>query len=451
VAGERCIGVLDDTSVADVREALSAYGVDVRRAVDQEALCFLTRDQWREPGELDSERKLAQVNATLEQARDAGFSGVRFAVNASWTLGPDIPVESVRHWEATVDAFEAPPDMPLSVICQYNHLRLPSALLEVGLRTHSLVVLEAQRYSNPYFDGPGILSGEAPAAAPSEGARVTRMLSQLRRTQLMDEAQPRSALAAERPHLPSLAGIAQGVARQSGSNERVPKANEEALSIVSHELRTPIATILGSAQVMTRLKGELPEEEQVTSLAAIVEEALRLGHVIDDLFVLAHVEDDRELLIEPVALGHLIERHLEVRQRRFPDRRLLFTGGPVESVVAADASYVEQILNNLLDNAERYGSPAAPILVVTAREGPELVVRVIDDGPSVEPAEAELVFEAFSPTTGRTRRAVGAGLAASKRLVEAHGGRIWTQRYDDGGTEFGFTLPLVTEGEQHGQ
>jgi signal transduction histidine kinase len=140
-----------------------------------------------------------------------------------------------------------------------------------------------------------------------------------------------------------------------------------------------------------------------------------------------------------------------LHRQRHPERGTEFASDPPEVIVAADVGYVAQILSNLLENAERYSPAAERILVETALEGDYVVIRIIDHGPNVGAAEHDLIFRPFAPPVAGPRRGPGAGLAASKRLVEAHGGRIWTQPSASGGTEFGFTLPIASEGGRDGQ
>ena len=438
--GEQCIYIVDDIEGEFLRDSLRRGGLNVASAEHEGALLLWTRAEWRQPGRLDSARKSAQVASILKRARTAGFAGVRLAVEMTWTLNPQIPVERLRHWEATLDTM-VPAGQSVSVICMYSRRRLAPALVEAGLRTHPLAIVDGELHENPYFAGPAILSGgSARAARATDATQLRRMISRVQRKNAGAdrESRVREDVGTGPVPRPSFLDVA--------SAESAPV---DAISGVSHELRTPVSTILGNAELLARLNGSLPEDERVASVTAILAEARRLTEVLDDLFVLW--QDIGPLAVEPVALNHTINRHLAIHRRRHPARAVDFAPESTEAAVAADQGYVLQILSDLLDNAERFSPPGERILIETALEGEHVAVRIVDQGPDVEAEERDLVFKPFLPAVVGLRRGSGAGLAASKRLVEAHGGRIWTQPSAKGGTEFGFTLPIASEGGSDGQ
>jgi two-component system sensor histidine kinase KdpD len=91
-------------------------------------------------------------------------------------------------------------------------------------------------------------------------------------------------------------------------------------------------------------------------------------------------------------------------------------------------------------------TPAGTRVAVTARqEGAHVAIRVIDDGPGISPGSEEHLFGLFyrDPTRARAASGSGIGLFVCARLVEAMGGRIWARRREEGGSEFGFTLPVL--------
>lgn len=75
--------------------------VDVESEINRGALKLWTRKEWRQPGRLDSQKKSGQVQRLIDDALKGGVSGIRFAVEMTWTLSPDIDAERLKHWEAT--------------------------------------------------------------------------------------------------------------------------------------------------------------------------------------------------------------------------------------------------------------------------------------------------------------------------------------------------------------
>jgi K+-sensing histidine kinase KdpD len=106
---------------------------------------------------------------------------------------------------------------------------------------------------------------------------------------------------------------------------------------------------------------------------------------------------------------------------------------------------VEQVIRNLLSNAEKYSSLTTPIEVRIERVANSMAISVLDRGRGFAPEEAELIFTPFyrSPRTADVAGGVGIGLAVCKRLIEVQGGRIWAHPRQDGGAEIGFSLPLA--------
>ena len=173
-AGERCIYIADDHTVEEAARALKEGGVDVDREAERGALLLWSRAEWRQPGDLDSEKKALQVGRFVEAALAAGFNGIRFAVEMTWTLGPDIAADRLRHWEATINRIFVP-GFPGRIICQYSRRLLPPAIVDGCLGTHPLAVLGDRIYPNFYYEAPLILSGG------SEAEKLDWKISQLKR------------------------------------------------------------------------------------------------------------------------------------------------------------------------------------------------------------------------------------------------------------------------------
>ncbi|TAK05981.1 MAG: GAF domain-containing protein [Candidatus Manganitrophaceae bacterium] len=182
--GEQCIYIADDQTVDQVTGALQSGGVDVARERNRGALLLWTREEWRQPGELDSEKKAAQVRRFIDAALSAGFSGIRFAVEMTWTLGPDISAARLKHWEATINRIFVP-GFPGRIVCQYSRSRLPAAVVETSLSTHPLVILGPQVSPNPFYEASLILDG------PSEAGKLNLMLSELTKAHQQTERKDR--------------------------------------------------------------------------------------------------------------------------------------------------------------------------------------------------------------------------------------------------------------------
>jgi PAS domain S-box-containing protein len=221
---------------------------------------------------------------------------------------------------------------------------------------------------------------------------------------------------------------------------------EAFLGILSHELRTPVTSIFAASALLTRPGMDDSTRDEL--IGDIGHEAERLRRLVQDLVVLARAERGTiQVHTEPVLLQHVMRRVCEQERRRHPSNRVELTVAPAMPIARADEAFVEQIVSNLLENAAKYGPPGGRIdLVVDAPDG-QPRVRVLDQGPGIDPAEAERLFEVFYRSE-RTSRVAGSGIGlfVAHRLVESIGGTIWARVRDDGpGAEFGFRLQAFAD------
>jgi K+-sensing histidine kinase KdpD len=234
------------------------------------------------------------------------------------------------------------------------------------------------------------------------------------------------------------------------TQEELRRANEskdEFLGLVSHELRTPITTIFGGARLL-RSRGErIDQESRDEILEDIERESERLYRIVEDLLVLARVELGQEVSTEPVLVRRIVEKTISAFTKRRPGRPIEFQTDPEPAPVRGSAVYLDQIMRNLINNADKYSPPGLSIEVWVRRVDDEIVVSVMDRGPGIPAEEIDLIFERFYRATGTAKHATGAGigLTVCKRLMEAQDGRIWAEPREGGGLVISFALPIETE------
>jgi signal transduction histidine kinase len=223
---------------------------------------------------------------------------------------------------------------------------------------------------------------------------------------------------------------------------------EAFIAVLSHELRTPITTILGASAVLTRPADRDHDERRQELLGDIASEAARLDRIVSDLVVLSRSERGiLESVLEPIGLHHVLGRVVADEARRWPGVDFRLDARRPYPVVLAEATYVEQVLRNVLGNAAKYGRRDGHVLVISEANHDEAIVRVLDDGPGFPADDADRLFEPFyrSPSFSRQVSGSGIGLFVCARLMEAVGGRIWAKPRPEGGAEFGFALRTVAE------
>ena len=225
---------------------------------------------------------------------------------------------------------------------------------------------------------------------------------------------------------------------------RANEAKDEFLGMVSHELRTPITTIFGGARLLRSRGDSLDVDSRASVLADIEQESDRLHRIVEDLLVLARVELGQEVITEPILVHRIAEKCISGFTKRRSGRAIELQVCDDTPPARASAVYVEQVIRNLVNNADKYSPPDRPIDVEVSLDSGEIVTTVRDRGPGIAAEELDRIFERFYRSAGTAREAGGAGigLTVCKRLVEAQSGRIWAERRDGGGLCVSFSLPL---------
>ena len=211
------------------------------------------------------------------------------------------------------------------------------------------------------------------------------------------------------------------------------------LADVSHELRTPLTVIAGNLEAM--LDGVHPADQ--AHLAPILEETRVMSRLIDDLRTLSESEAGTLALHpEPIDLEVMIE---EVVRSFAPTaaRNEVTVTAEVSSalpILELDPVRIREVLSNLIANGIRHTPSGGTVTVLAAIEGTDqLVMRVRDTGPGIDPAVRDQVFDRFVKGTGS--RGSGLGLAIARHLVEAHGGTLVVESTGSGGTTFRASIP----------
>jgi len=259
-------------------------------------------------------------------------------------------------------------------------------------------------------------------------------------------------------------------------NERLKindKAQKEFLNIAAHELRTPIQPIMGIADLLSsqlvhsyqRSDGNASEIAEISKeeIMMVARNARRLDNLASDLLMAAKMESlSTPLDFERVDLVKLIGDAIKETQRVIEEAgdstKILFERcGLYESVwVDADNLKIGRVLRNLLSNAVKFGKDGllvVSIQVTGARKdetGHNVTVSIRDNGCGIDDLIMPRLFSKFSSTTNGDKGGTGLGLFIAKKIIDAHGGRIWAENNKDtNGAEFNFSLPLTASLQQH--
>lgn len=220
-------------------------------------------------------------------------------------------------------------------------------------------------------------------------------------------------------------------------HERVPR-NTEVVQIV-HDFKNPLATI---ALEMCILEDKLIHTDLRGAITRVTQNVAYLDRMVQDLLDADSIESHGlEIHRRPTELRSLIEHAIE-RATATRDRARVFFEAPRPVSLALDDLRIERVVTNLLHNALKYSPSSTGVVIKLDVESDLVRVSVIDAGPGIRPEERRLVFEKYGrAASAHGHEGNGLGLYVSKRIVEAHGGRIGVEGVQPVGARFFFELP----------
>lgn len=223
-----------------------------------------------------------------------------------------------------------------------------------------------------------------------------------------------------------------------------PGVRVEDVAAISHDLKSPLATIALEVSVIQESLPARSSPDVRRSLARIERNVAFIDHMVHDLLDLASIDARRfQIRRAPTDIGillvELVERIVATRDR---ERLYLDVPGPI--VVLADAPRIERVVTNLIHNAFKYAPRGSPVIVRMREREQHVRISVVDHGPGLTPEESRYVFDKFRRTrSAESCEGTGLGLYVSRKIIEAHGGRIGVDSVIGSGSSFYFELPLT--------
>jgi two-component system sensor histidine kinase VicK len=230
----------------------------------------------------------------------------------------------------------------------------------------------------------------------------------------------------------------------------------EFINVAAHELRTPIQPILSLSQV---LQSKIKDTKQRELLDAIVRNAKRLQRLTNDILDVTKIESHSlNLNKEQFELSNVISNcisDIEDQDEKVRNGKLelFYEPSKQDIFVEADRVRISQVISNLLNNAVKFTEDGAVSIDVVVKEnnnngnynGNIIIVSVKDSGEGIDP---EILPKLFTKFATNSEKGTGLGLFICKSIVEAHGGRVWTQSDNTGGERrtgatFCFSLPIT--------
>lgn len=228
-------------------------------------------------------------------------------------------------------------------------------------------------------------------------------------------------------------------------NQELHRSNEDLQQFAfaaSHDLQEPLRTVSSFVTLLEKTATDKLTGKEREYLRYIAEGSERMRALIRDLLSYSQV-GQKPASTQLVDLNAVLNWVLQDLRERISESGANITWDPLPSVIG-DEEQLGQLLQNLISNAIKYARPGVkPIVKLSAAEKDhDWVIRVSDNGLGMESDYFQTIFAAFKRLHGKEIPGTGIGLAICRRVVEAHGGKIWVESVAGVGSTFCFSLPI---------
>lgn len=223
------------------------------------------------------------------------------------------------------------------------------------------------------------------------------------------------------------------------------KMRANLLRAVSHDLRTPLTSIIGASAAYIENTDQLKEEEKLDLITHIYEDSNWLLHMVENLLSVTRiVKETAKVIKSPELLEEVISEAVSRVKKRCPEGLVHVTIPDEMIIVPMDATLIEQVIINLVENAIKHAHTDKPILVTAHLNNRSVTIDVIDEGIGIPENKLATIFDGYtldSNQSSDTTKGIGIGLSICKTIISAHSGTITAKNLDKG-VMFSFSLPL---------
>ncbi len=231
------------------------------------------------------------------------------------------------------------------------------------------------------------------------------------------------------------------------------KMRANLLRAISHDLRTPLTTIYGSCMAAAENYDLLSKKQHLKLLDEIREDAEWLTGMVENLLSVTRIDAEGvELIKTPTVLDELIDSAVIRFHKRFPEQTVMLELPDDFVSIPMDAMLIQQVLNNLLENAVQHAKGMRQLKLKVFVLGNRAIFEVSDDGCGIPGELMEHLFDGYLPRhnvpADGLKSSMGIGLSVCSAIVRAHGGDISAQNRKEGGCIFRFSLPMEEQFEK---
>ena len=251
-----------------------------------------------------------------------------------------------------------------------------------------------------------------------------------------------------------MSNLTRELHKRNAELREMSRLKDQFLGMAAHDLRKPLGLILTTSEVILMECDATFDEDQRAFMQAMINAAQHMAEVIDSFLNVAVIESGRlELVITRTAVSDLLTQaqHMVTPYAKRQGIGIKLENALGDAMVDVDASKIKQVLINLLSNAADHATADSEIIAAAGMIDHELVFSVKNFGLGIAPEVRDRLFQPFvkAPTERQGRdRSVGLGLVIARKIVEAHGGRIYAESEPGQGATFSFVLPGRLKVEQ---
>lgn len=238
------------------------------------------------------------------------------------------------------------------------------------------------------------------------------------------------------------------IEQQNIQLKKADRIKTDFLNVTSHELRTPMSSIKGYTQMISKqILGQI-NDEQKKALDVILRNTNRLDTLIQDILDVSRLESGTmKFVVVQTDVKNMILETIEIMRPYAIRKEMNITTEFEENLpeLNVDKERIKQVLINIINNAIKFSANGSAIHILTKRKDEDIVFEIQDFGRGIPRNELKKVFDIFYQVdSGEDRKygGVGLGLAISRGIILAHGGKIWVKSKMNEGSTFSFTLPI---------
>lgn len=238
---------------------------------------------------------------------------------------------------------------------------------------------------------------------------------------------------------------AENLAKLYDEIKNLNARKDEFIGIASHELKTPLTSMKGYLQLLER---NLVDETDLGFVKKALRQLNNLSDLVSDLLDVSKIQSGKlDLSMGTFDFYALVKETIEVMQQSIASHRFFLHGECAPFFVYADQHRMEQVLNNLINNAVKYSPASDRVDIEIIRSGNELKVMVKDGGIGIAAESQESIFSRFYRAEGLDPHmsGLGLGLYISKEIIDRHHGKIWVVSEPGKGSAFYFTIPVSVQ------